>query len=122
MRKAAAVVMAAVASFVAVARGSELCLCDEDPDGCGHACHECGVPAPDGVSDGDGCVHLDVPSIDLASSDPVVRLSGVWLAPVAIPHDVRFAAFELEGFPRAIGPPPDLPAFCHYSIRLMPRS
>lgn len=122
MREAAAVVMAAVASFVAVARGAELCLCDEDPDGCGHACHECGVPAPDGLSDGDGCLHLDVPSIDLASSDPVVRLSGVWLAPVVIPRDVCVAAFEQAVLPRAAGPPPDLPVFCRYSIRLMPRS
>ena len=122
MREAAAVVMAAVASFVAVARGAELCLCDEDPDGCGHACHECGVPAPDGLSDGDECLHFDVSSVDLASSDPVVRLSGVWLAPVAIPHDVRFAALELEALPCATGPPLDLSAFCRYSLRLMPRS
>ena len=122
MRKAAAVVMAAVASFVAVARGAELCLCEEDPDGCGHACHECGVPVPDGVSESDACLHLDIPSVDLASSDPVVRLPSVWLVSAAIPHVVRFAAFELEVLPRAAGPPPELPAFCRYSIRLMPRS
>ena len=122
MRKAAAVVMATVASFVAVARGAELCLCDEDPDECGHACHECGVPAPDGLSDDDGCLHLDVSPVDLVSSDPVVRLPCVWFAPAAVPYDVRLVAFELEALPRTTGPPPDLPEFCRYSIRLMPRS
>ena len=122
MRKAAAVVMAAVASFVAVVRGAELCLCDEDPDGCGHACHECGVPEPDGLSDGDGCLHLDVSPVDPAPADTGVRLPVVRLAPMAVPYEVRLVAFEMEALPRAVGPPLELPAFCRYSIRLMPRS
>jgi len=122
VRKAAVVVMAAVASFVAVARGAELCLCDEDPDDCGQVCHECGVPVPDGVSESEDCLHLDVSAADLALADNDVRLPVVWFAPVAIPPDVHFAAFECEVLPRATGPPLECPVFCRYSIRLFPRS
>ena len=122
MRKAAAVVMAAVAFSVAAVRGAELCLCDEDSDGCGQACHECGVPASDGVSDDGGCLHLDGSSVDPAPANTGVRLPVVWFSPVAVPYDVRLAVSEPESLPCAIGPPSELPAFCRYSVRLMPRS
>ena len=122
MRKVSAVVMAAVAFSVAAVRGSELCLCDEGPGECGHACHEGDAPASDGVTDGGGCLHLDVSSVDPAPADTGVRLPVVWFAPVAVPYDVRPAVSEPGSLPRATGPPSGLPAFCRYSVRLMPRS
>lgn len=122
MRKTAAALMAAVASLVAVARGEVLCLCDEDPDDCGHACHECGVPVPDGVADADACLHLEIASPDVVAADdgdilPTVVGGSVTAIPIAMAP--RLAPVVI---PRETSPPPRLPVYCSYSIRLFPRS
>lgn len=114
--------MMTVASFVAVARGSVLCLCDEDPDDCGHACHECGRPMTDGIARADDCLHLDVAAIDLASADGGVRLPVVFFAPRAIPPSVVLSSFGHDVVPCATSPPPGLSVYSSYSTRLFPRS
>ena len=121
-RRFAAIVMMAVASFVAVARGSVLCLCDEDPDDCGHACHECGRPTPDGIASEDHCLHLDVSAVDLAPADGAVRLPVVFFAPQAIPQTVVLSTVGSDFVPCATSPPPWTSAYRSYSTRLFPRS
>lgn len=121
-RRFAAIVMMAVASFVAVARGSVLCLCDEDPDDCGHACHECGRPTSDGIASEDHCLHLDVSAVDLASADGAVRLPVVFFAPQAIPQTVVLSTVGSDVVPCATSPPPWTSAYRSYSARLFPRS
>ena len=114
--------MMAVASFVAVARGSVLCLCDEDPDDCGHACHECGRPATDGIAHADDCLHLDVAAVDLVSVGGGVRLPVVSFASRAILASVVLSSVGLEVEPCATSPPPWLFVFTSYSTRLFQRS
>ncbi len=114
--------MMAVASFVAVSRGSVLCLCDEDPDDCGHACHECGRPATDGIASEDHCLHLDVTAVDLASVGGGVRLPVVFFAPRTIPQVAVLSTAGSDVVPCATSPPPGLSAYSSYSARLFPRS
>lgn len=82
--RAVAAFAAAVVGFAAVARGAELCLCEDDPDGCGHACHECGAPMPDGFTSADSCHHLDFDCADLSVSDTSVALPEVPALSVAV--------------------------------------
>ena len=121
-KRFAVIVMMAVASFVAVARGSVLCLCDEDPDDCGHACHECGRPATDGIAHADDCLHLDVAAVDLASVDGGVQLPVVFPAPRAIPQAVVLSSVGHDVVPCATSPPSGLSVYRSYSTRLFPRS
>ena len=121
-RRFAAVVMMAVASFVAVARGSVLCLCDEDPDDCGRACHECGRPRTDGIAHADDCLHLDVTAVDLASVGGGVRLPVVCFAPRAIPQIVVASSVGSDVVPCATSPPSWSSVYRSYSSRLFPRS
>ena len=121
-RRFAAVVMMAVASFVAVARGSVLCLCDEDPDDCGRACHECGRPMTDGIAHADDCLHLDFTAVDLASAAGGVRLPVVFFAPRAIPQTAVLSTVVSDVVPCATSPPPGLSVYSSYSTRLFPRS
>ena len=121
-RRFAAAVMMAVASFVAVARGSVLCLCDEDPDDCGHACHECGRPTTDGIAHADDCLHLDVTAVDLALAAGGVRLPLVFLVPRAIPQCVVLSTIGSDVVPCATSPPPRPSVYRSYSTRLFPRS
>lgn len=121
-KRFAAIVMMAVASFVAVARGSVLCLCDEDPDDCGRACHECGVPRADGIAHADDCLHLNVAAVDLALAAGGARLPVVSLAPQAIPQIAVLSTVGSDVVPCATSPPPWLSVYSSYSTRLFPRS
>lgn len=123
MKKTAAIVMVAVVSFVAVARGEVLCFCDEDPDDCGHACHACGAHATDGISAmEDDCLHLDLSTDDLVFDDGRVQLPIVGAVPPAFPARIVQASFEPEVVPRATSPPGARSRYSSYSIRLFPRS
>ena len=114
--------MMAVASFVAVARGSVLCLCDEDPDDCGRACHECGRPRTDGIAHADDCLHLDFTAVDLASAAGGVRLPVVFFAPRAIPQSAVLSTVVSDVVPCATSPPPWPSVYSSCSTRLFPRS
>ena len=122
-KRFAVIVMMAVASFVAVARGSVLCLCDEDPDDCGHACHECGGgPTSDGISHAENCLHLEVAAVDLATADGGVRLPIVFHALRAIAQPVVLPTVGSDVVPCATSPPPWPSGYSSYSTRLFPRS
>lgn len=124
MRKCAAVVMASVVSFVAVVRGEALCFCDEDPDDCGQACHECGTSVPEGLCESQGCQHLEL-TIDLAMTDDGVALTSTDDATSAPLLTVLLHPFG-NGFAvlRTTSPPlPRLESpYCSCSSRLFPRS
>lgn len=122
LKKAVTVMMAAVVSFVAVARGEVLCLCNEDPDDCGHACHTCGAPAQDGLSGGDDCLHLDVASVELSLPGEDVRIPFVDAMPDLPPVVGAVTVSAAEVPPLATSPPPRVSTFCACSIRLFPRS
>jgi len=122
LRKAAAVLMTAVIVFVAVTRGETFCLCDDDPDGCGSACHECGAPMTDGLSDGEWCLHLELALVDLAPTDGDVPVPAVYGMPTAVTPHVVAAHAERFAVLRETSPPPWHHSYCSYSIRLYPRS
>lgn len=121
----AAAAMAAVASFVAVARGEVLCLCDEDPDGCGEPCHECHEGEPshtDGLSEPDTCAHLDLSATDLTRSEVKVRLPTAELAPLPAVLAPVTVSRRRVSIPCQTSPPDKSRTFCRFSFRLMPRS
>lgn len=123
MKKVAAIVMVAAALVVSVIRGEVLCFCDEDPDDCGHACHECGAPVSDGLSAAeDDCLHLDLSTEDLISDDGRVQMPVVCAVQPFFPAQVVQASCEPEVVPHATSPPLERCRFCSYSIRLFPRS
>lgn len=118
---AVTVITAAVLSFVSVARGEVLCLCDEDPDGCGTVCHECGPAVPDGLSEYDDCLHLGIGAVDLIACDDAPEVVGgpaVFVpvhVPAVPPPSVR------RPVPCAASPPLSC-WYRSYSIRLFQRS
>lgn len=121
--------MTAAVSFVAVARGEVLCLCDEDPDDCGQVCHTCGEAVPDGLSGEECCLHLEIAPADLVLTNEEIRLSFEESMP-ELPFFIAdasalglwgqepFEAFEK----RSASPPTRVASFCCYSHRLFPRS
>ena len=85
IKRAATVALATVLAFFVVGRGAYLCLCEEDPDGCGHACHECGTLSTDGLDAGEDCFHIELPAVDLAVVDNDVSLPVPVVAAIAVP-------------------------------------
>lgn len=122
MGKTAVVVMTALMALVVVARGEALCLCDEDPDGCGRACHECGEPLPDGSSESEDCLHIGFAACDLAPSDVSVRWTPVAEGPLECVPEVSVLLRKTPPVRRETSPPPWIPSYCSYSFRLFPRS
>lgn len=123
VKKAAVVALAVAMSFFVVGRGAYLCLCDEDPDGCGHACHECGTPQTDGLSAGDDCLHLELPAADLAVADKGVSLPLPVAASFEVPAAPPVPSVTHNGVPPCeTSPPCRRCGYCCYSNRLYPRS
>lgn len=115
--------MAAVALFIAFARGSVICFCNDDPDDCGHACHECGHSYPDGISAGEACHHLDLSTLDVTNDgegDTLPVLSHV--TAMAFTLDVILFAHASQIKPCAASPPLGCALYCSYSTRLFPFS
>ena len=113
---------AAVIGFAAVARGAELCLCDPDPDGCGHACHECGAAVPDGISHDEGCHHLEFGATDLTVADTSVALPVLMAASVLPPLPIAWPVPRKALVPDAAGPPGPPLYLSHRFCVLCPRS
>ena len=53
-----AIVAACFTAFAAICYGRTLCLCSDDPDGCGEPCHVCCEEAPDGLLAAESCDHI----------------------------------------------------------------
>ena len=123
IKRAATVALAAAMAFFVVGRGAYLCLCDEDPDGCGHICHECGTPSADGLGAGEDCFHIELPAVDLAVVDNDVSLPVPVVAAFAVPAPPPVALATRDGVPPCeTSPPFRQPGYCSYSNRLYPRS
>lgn len=113
---------AAVIGFAAVARGAELCFCEPDPDGCGHACHECGAVVPDGISHDEGCHHLELDAADLVVADTSVALPVLTASVVLTPFRIALSVHRDVRVPYAAGPPGPRLYLSHRFCVLCPRS
>ena len=60
-------------AFVATCGEHIVCLCSDDPDGCGEHCHVCGEVFPDGLSAADPCNHFAFSNVDFWTKDESVR-------------------------------------------------
>ena len=96
---------AAVTGFAAVVRGAELCLCDPDPDGCGQPCHVCGAADPEGISQDEGCHHLELDAADLAIAETSVVWPVLPESASVIPAAVALPVLRKVPVPHAAGPP-----------------
>lgn len=122
MTDAVTVFTVAVLSFVSVARGEVLCLCDEDPDGCGTACHECVPVVPDGLSECDGGLHLGIGAVDLIPCDGSSGVVGETVLFMSVPVTTVTSESVRLAVRCAASPPSTRCGYCLYSIRLFPRS
>ena len=131
-----AALTAALAMLSVCLPGSlRFCLCDEDPDGCGHACHVCAEERTPAVDVCGGCGHDHLSSADADCHHLTIEAGDLTLVSgdVAIPvvaAPIAFIAVECRG--NALSThvllfdstaPPD-PGGCYrsYSIRLNPLS
>lgn len=130
-----AALTAALAMLSVCLPGSlQFCLCDEDPDDCGHACHVCVEErAPAGDACG-GCGHDHLSSADedchhptieagdltLVSSDVTIPTVAALIAFIAV--DCRNASPSAVVFADSTAPPDPGGCYRSYSIRLNPLS
>lgn len=140
LKTAKAITVAAASLCVAlvlVGRDAEFCLCEPDPDGCGHACHVCtdgsavhavpAVPASfgDSMSEAaDDCRHVHVFAGDLLCTDGrVVPSAAPEVIPAAIPGSVLTVRSEHGRVLPSTAPPErggDL--YVNVVTRLFPRA
>ena len=130
-----AALTAALAMLSVCLPGSlQFCLCDEDPDGCGHACHVCVEERTSAIDACGGCGHSHLSSADedchhltieagdltLASGDVTIP---VVIAPIAfIAVDCRGNALSTRTLFDSTAPPDSGGCYRTYSIRLNPLS
>ena len=130
-----AALTAALAMLSVCLPGSlRFCLCDEDPDGCGHACHVCveeRAPAGDACggcghdhlsSADEDCHHLTIEAGDLAlvSGDVTIPTVAALIAFIAV--DCRGNALPTYALFDSTAPPDSGGCYRSYSIRLNPLS
>ena len=58
--------------FAVICCGRIVCLCSDDPDGCGDSCHVCGGEAKGGLSADAPCSHVFLCGVDFWSEDGTV--------------------------------------------------
>ena len=130
-----AALTAALAMLSVCLPGSlQFCLCDEDPDDCGHACHVCVEERTSAIDACGGCGHSHLSSADedchhltieagdltLASGDVTIP---VVIAPIAfIAVDCRGNALSTRALFDSTAPPDSGGCYRTYSIRLNPLS
>ena len=90
--------------YAAICCGRTVCLCSDDPDGCGEPCHVCGEHAPEGLSANEACNHFSLENIDFWAEDATVALAEDTSAP-----DIDGAMRVLARSPISA---PGLPAVC----------
>ena len=69
-------VAACCTAFAAIYSGRVICLCSDDPDGCGESCHVCGDKVPDGLSPSERCNHFSIGDVDFWAEDENVTAVG----------------------------------------------
>ena len=130
-----AALTAALAMLSVCLPGSlRFCLCDEDPDDCGHACHVCVEERTSAIDACGGCGHSHLSAADedchhltieagdltLASGDVTIP---VVIAPIAfIAVDCRGNALSTRALFDSTAPPDSGGCYRTYSIRLNPLS
>ena len=130
-----AALTAALAMLSVCLPGSlQFCLCDEDPDDCGHACHVCVEERTPAVDDCGGCGHdhlsaadedchhltIEAGDLTLVSSDVAIPTVAALIAfPAA---DCRNAFLPSVAFYDSTAPPDSGGCYRTYSIRLNPLS
>ena len=72
LKKWVALAVIGCMAFVAACGECIVCLCSDDPDGCGEPCHVCGEVFPDELSATDPCNHFSFSSIDFWAKDESV--------------------------------------------------
>ena len=85
LRNLVALVAIGCMAFAAMCCGRIICLCSDDPDGCGEPCHVCGESLPDGLSAADPCNHFSLSSIDFLTQDDSLRAADVPNSPCWMP-------------------------------------
>ena len=112
------IAMAVVSSFVCCTRGMAICLCDDDPDNCGEACHEC----HDEHSE-EECIHLEFSAVDqnVATTTISFQLPEFCLMRSVEPN-FRIVKFFSKSVNSTAPPLSPQDTFLSYSLRLMPRS
>ena len=130
-----AALTAALAMLSVCLPGSlRFCLCDEDPDDCGHACHVCVEERTPAVDACGGCGHSHLSSADedchhltikagdltLASGDVTIPVVAAPIAFIAV--DCRNASPSAVVFADSTAPPDPGGCYRSYSIRLNPLS
>ena len=130
-----AAMTAALAMLSVCLPGSlRFCLCDEDPDGCGRACHVCVEDRMPAVDDCGGCGHDHLSAADEDCQHLTIEAGDLTLASgdVAIPRiaaPIAFIAVECRNasLPSVVSvdstaPPDSGGLYRSYSIRLNPLS
>ena len=130
-----AALTAALAMLSVCLPGSlRFCLCDEDPDDCGHACHVCVEERTSAVDACGGCGHdhlsaadedchhlsIEAGDLTLASGDVAIPMVTAPIAFSAV--DCRNASPSAVVFADSTAPPDPGGCYRSYSIRLNPLS
>ena len=112
----------------------QFCLCDEDPDDCGHACHVCVEERTSAIDACGGCGHSHLSSADehchhltieagdltLVSGDVAIPMVAAPIAFIAV--DCRGNALSTHALFDSTAPPDPGGCYRTYSIRLNPLS
>ena len=130
-----AALTAALAMLSVCLPGSlQFCLCDEDPDDCGHACHVCVEERTSAIDACGGCGHSHLSSADedchhltieagdltLVSGDVAIPMVAAPIAFIAV--DCRGNALSTHALFDSTAPPDPGGCYRTYSIRLNPLS
>ena len=78
-----AVAAACFTALAAICCGRTVCLCSDDPDGCGEPCHTCCEDTPDGLSATDSCTHFAFDALDFWMDTADMRTVGGEAPPMA---------------------------------------
>ena len=130
-----AALTAALAMLSVCLPGSlRFCLCDEDPDDCGHACHVCAEERTSAIDACGGCGHSHLSSADedchhltieagdltLVSGDVAIPMVAAPIAFIAV--NCRGNALSTHALFDSTAPPDSGGCYRTYSIRLNPLS
>ena len=110
--------MAVMLAAIFLAGPVSFCLCDEDPDNCGEACHDCSE------STDEDCEHatIDVDDFTLSHNDDnIINIDYFLQVAADFNSSIKLEARQISR-PRATSPPFRSWAYISYSKRLNPLS
>ena len=107
--------MAVVLAAIFLAGPVSFCLCDEDPDNCGEACHDCSE------STDEDCEHTTIDVDDFPLSHNIINIDYQFEAVADFYSTLSLKARQISR-PSATSPPFRSWAYISYSKRLNPLS